>query len=135
MPDFKVVISLKDGKSVQKEVKDPHAKSLMGKKLGDKIKGDDIDLAGYEFQITGGSDYCGFPMRRDVSGTMRKKILAVGGVGIKGGQRGQLQRKTVCGNTVYAKTAQINVKVLKEGKAKLIEEKPAVEKKEEKAKA
>ena len=32
-------------------------------------------------QITGGSDNCGFPMRADVHGTGRKRILGVKGVG------------------------------------------------------
>ena len=66
-------------------------------------------------ELTGGSDKCGFPMRRDVQGTSRKRILAVKGVGIKHKSRGIKQRKTVCGNTIHADIIQVNLKVLKQG--------------------
>ncbi|MBW2999126.1 hypothetical protein KY339_00510 [Candidatus Woesearchaeota archaeon] len=142
MAEFKLVIGTKDGKSFQKEIKDEAASSFLTKKIGDKIKGESIDLPGYEFEITGGSDYCGFPMRADVTGIGRKRVLTVKGVGIKNkkkyrkrekkGKRtmkGMRQRRTVAGNTIYSKTAQINLKVLKAGKAPLVAA-PA-EKKEE----
>ena len=113
---FKLVISdSKSGLSVQKEVDDKSTKNFIGFKIGDTVKGELIDLHGYEFLLTGGSDYCGFPMRRDVTGVGRKKILAYQGVGVKKDRKGILQRKTVCGNTVHAKTAQINMKVVKHG--------------------
>jgi small subunit ribosomal protein S6e len=131
MVDFKVVISTKDGKSVQREVKEPESAVFLGKKIGEVIKGEPINLLGYELQITGGSDYCGFPMRKDVPGTGRKRILAVSGVGLRKKGKGQRQRKTVCGNTIHAKISQINLKVVKEGKEKLGGE---PEKKEEKSK-
>ena len=119
MAEFKLVIGLKSGKCVQKEAKDAAAKKLIGMKIGDKVKGEDVGLDGYEFEITGGSDYCGFPMRKDVQGAARKKILAVVGIGLKKKGKGVRQRKTVCGNTIHAKTSQVNLKVLKEGKEKL----------------
>ena len=135
MADFKVVIGTKSGQCVQKEVKEPESNSLMGKKIGDKIPGDSIGLAGYEFQISGGSDNAGFPMRKDVEGTGRRRIFAVQGVGLHKKGKGVKQRKTVCGNTIHAAISQINLKVLKEGKEKLgaakAEEKPKEEKKEE----
>jgi len=119
MAEFKLVIGLKSGKCVQKEAKDDLAKPLMGKKIGDKIAGDAIGFAGYEFELTGGSDNGGFPMRNDVKGIARKKILAIVGTGLKKKGNGIRQRKTVAGNTVHLKTSQINLKVLKEGKDKL----------------
>jgi len=119
MAEFKLVIGLKSGKCVQKEVKEAQAKPLVGKKIGDKVSGDEIGFAGYEFELTGGSDYCGFPMRKDVQGPARKRILAIVGVGLKKKGNGVRQRKTVAGNTVHLKTSQINLKVLKEGKDKL----------------
>lgn len=125
MAEFKVVIGTKDGKCVQKEVKEAEAQALVGKKIGEKISGDNIGFAGYEFELTGGSDYCGFPMRKDVRGPGRKRILAVSGVGLKKGRKGMRQRKTVVGNTVSDKITQINLKVLKEGKAKLSAAAPA----------
>jgi small subunit ribosomal protein S6e len=131
MVEFKLTISDK-GKSVQKEVKDTEAKSFLGKRIGETIKGEIFGLTGYEFQITGGSDNCGFPMRKDVQGAGRKKILAVKGIGLKMKRKGQKQRKTVCGNTIHEKISQINLKVTVEGKKPLIEEKPAAPKEEAK---
>lgn len=119
MAEFKLVIGMKSGKCAQKEVKDASAKALLGKKIGDKVSGDELGLAGYEFEITGGSDYCGFPMRKDVQGAARKRILAVVGTGLKKKGKGIRQRKTVCGNTIHAKISQVNLKILKEGKEKL----------------
>ncbi len=123
MVEFKVVISdPKTGLSVQKEVKEPAAKAFLGLKMGDTVKGEVIDLQGYDFEITGGSDFCGFPMRKDVMGVGRKKILAYVGVGVKRQEKGMLQRKTVCGNTVHAKIAQINLKANKIGSADIFAE-------------
>jgi len=139
--EFKVNIGdPKTGKTVQKVVSGDHAQALLKKKIGEKISGEAIGFPGYEFEITGGSDYCGFPMRRDVRGSARKKVLIVSGVGIRKNVRGRKIRKTVAGNTVYSKTAQINLKTLKQGEKPLVEEKKegekaegAAEKKEEKA--
>jgi small subunit ribosomal protein S6e len=145
MSEFKLVISdPKTGKSVQKEAKDEVCRKLFGLKIGDALKGEILDLAGYEFVITGGSDYAGFPMRSDVSGQGRKKITAVKGVGIlnklrlpnpkKKGWRtmqGMRLKKTVAGNTIHAKTAQVNLKITKAGKETLFVEKPAEEPKKE----
>ena len=119
MVAFKIVIGTKDGKCVQKDVAEPDAKNLIGKKVGEVIKGELIGLTGYEFEISGGSDYAGFPMRKDVAGMGRKRILAVAGVGLKKKAKGIRVRKTVCGNTIHANISQVNLKVLKEGKEKL----------------
>ncbi len=142
MADFKLTINNpKNGLSVQRELKDPQSSAMLGKKIGEKIEGSLIGLAGYEFEIRGGSDDCGFPMRKDVPGVRRKRILAVKGVGIKRKLgKGIKQRKTVCGNTIHEKIVQINLKVLKEGKEDLgfkevekkVKEKPKKEKKKNK---
>ena len=130
MAEFKLVLSdPKSGKSVQREVKDDAAKSFLGLKIKDKVRGEILDLTGYEFEITGGSDYCGFPMRYDVMGSLRKRIVDVKGVGFhnklrkpnpkKKGFRtieGMRQKKTVAGNTIHEKIAQINLKVIQMGK-------------------
>ena len=116
MPGVKAVIGLKDGKSVQKEIAEADAKHLIGKKLGDTVKGELFGLTGYEFMITGGSDYCGFPMRKDVPGFARRRILTGDGVGVSVPEKGIRIRKTVCGNTIHPKISQVNLKVTKEGK-------------------
>ena len=144
MAEFKLTIS-KAGKTVQREAKAEDAKPFMGKKIGDKIAGEGINLTGYEFEIAGGSDYCGFPMRKDVQSVGRKKILAVKGIGIKKRKgKGIRQRRTVCGNTIHDKIVQINLNVLKQGKEDIFkgeakkeegkEEKPKEEKKAKKEK-
>ncbi|MBW3015963.1 30S ribosomal protein S6e [Candidatus Woesearchaeota archaeon] len=129
--EFKIVISdPKSGKSAQREVKDQNAKFFSGKKIGDTFKGEAIDMQGYEFEITGGSDYCGFPMRKGIPGPVRKKILTGKGVGftIKGKKhhrykKGLRKRRTVCGDTIHAKIVQINLKATKIGKDNIFEEK------------
>jgi len=113
---IKLVISdPKSGLSIQKEANDDASKGFMGLKIGDTVKGEIVDLHGYEFALMGGSDYCGFPMRKDVAGVGRKKILAYRGTGIRKAMKGIIQRKTVCGNTVHSKISQINLKVTKMG--------------------
>ncbi len=118
MAEFKVVLSdPKTGLTVQRVVKDPAAKAFLGLKIGDTIKGEAIDLQGYEFEISGGSDFCGFPMRKDVVGVGRKRILSYSGTGVRKADKGILQRKTVCGNTIHAKIVQVNLKAIKAGSA------------------
>lgn len=135
--ELKIVISdPKTGKSVQRELKDDTALALKGKKLGETFKGESIDLTGYEFKITGGSDSAGFPMRSDAPGTGRRKILGISGVGISNKKKargkdvkslrtmkGMRQRKTVSGNTIYTGTAQVNVMIVKAGKENLFQKK------------
>lgn len=124
MAEIKIVLSNpKTGKSYQHVLKDDDAKKLFNHKIGDSVKGELIGFASYEFVITGGSDHAGFPMRRDVPGVMRKKILATGGVGIHTREKGKKVRKTVAGNTINDKTAQVNMKVTKEGTVALGEDK------------
>ena len=88
--------------------------------IGDTLKGDAIELNGFEFQITGGSDYSGFPMRRGILG-MRKKIALYGGIGFRGGAKGIKRRKTVCGHKIHERISQVNLKVTKQGSKKLVE--------------
>ena len=137
----KLIISQK-GKAWKLEIE---SEVLNGRSIGDKASGKEIkpELEGYEFEITGGSDDCGVPMRKDVPEIQRKRIYAVEGVGIKRkikitkkGDRkirrkrhGVKQRKLVVGNTIYEKTAQINLKVLKSGSKPLFEAAPAPEQK------
>jgi len=138
MVEFKLTIAdPKTGKCYQRAVADPKSAELMGKKIGDTIKGESVDMPGFEFIITGGSDYCGFPMRKGINGA-RKTVLIEKSVGFKGGRAGERRRKTVCGEKIHDKISQINLKVTKEGKEKLGAEakegaKPAESKPEAKA--
>ena len=121
MVSFKLCISDPlTGRTFQKEIKDNLARSFIGFNIGETIKGDNFELSGYEFQITGGSDYCGFPMRRGILG-QRKKITIYGGIGFRGAEKGIQKRKTVCGHKIHENISQINLKVLKAGAKKLTE--------------
>ncbi|NTV24436.1 MAG: 30S ribosomal protein S6e [Nanoarchaeota archaeon] len=123
MVEFKLVIGdPKTGKCKQVPVANESATFFVGKKIGDHIRGEAFDFAGYEFEITGGADYCGFPMRKDLEGPIRKRIFITTGIGIRKSDKGVKKMKTVCGNTIHEKTTQISLKVLKAGKKPLFEE-------------
>jgi len=126
MVEFKLSIGdTKTGKTTQVVVSDHNATPLMGKKIGDKIRGETFDFPGYEFEITGGSDFCGFPMRKDIQGAVRKKIMIESGVGTRNTEKGIRVRKTVCGNTIHEKITMVSMKILKHGKKPLATEAPA----------
>ena len=129
-----LIMGMKSGMSVKKDIAENDFKHLLGKKIKDHVKGESIGYPGYEFEVMGGSDYCGFPMRWDVPGVARKRILAVAGVGLKKTANGIKHRKTVCGNTIHPKITQVNLKVLKEGATPLAVPKAEGEKKEAEAK-
>ena len=137
MVNFKLCISdPSTGRTFQKEVKDSMARPFVGLNVGETIKGDSFELNGYELQITGGSDYCGFPMRKGILG-LKKKIVILGGVGFKGAYKGIKKRKTVCGHKIHEQISQINLKVINPGNKKLNEifNVPEEAKKEQKTKA
>ncbi len=143
MANFKLVISdPKDKKAYQVEV-DQKASALVGRKIGDTFDGGIAGLHGYKLQITGGSDQQGFPMRKDVEGQGRKKILLAFGPGFHPRIEGQRKRKYIHGNTISLDIAQLNAKIAEYGKeaaAKLLgkeakEEKKAEEKAETKKEA
>lgn len=128
MANFKFVIGYK-GKSYKVE-KDQKECPILDKKIGDTIHGDFLGLAGYELAITGGSDKDGFPMRRDVEGSMKRRLIVTEGVGFsaikkikkkKFFRKGYRKRKMMRGNTITHDVSQINCAVTKEG-AKTLED-------------
>ena len=132
MVEFKLTIGdTKSKKTYQKSISDDDAKKLVGKKIGDKFRGEIIDLKGYELEITGGSDSTGVPMRKGIHGQTRKSVLTKPGVGFRGREknkkkvrirRGGLRvKKMVRGEVIAEEVSQINCKVVKQG-AKLMEE-------------
>jgi len=137
MAEFKLVLSRKDGKSFQKVIKDQEAKALLKRRVGDKISGKEIGMECYELAITGGSDKCGFPMRKGILQTRQRITIKGKGVGFSGKdrnkkkQKGLRKKKTVCGERISSSIVQINMKILKEGKGTLGKGATAEEKKEE----
>ena len=134
MAEFKLVISdPKARRAYQIEIKSPDADRLIGKKIGDIIKGELINIPGFEFKITGGSDKQGFPMRPDIPGTKRIRALLSSGPGIKIKRKGERRRKSVRGNQISEEIVQINMKIVEKPKTKARkEETEGKEKTEEK---
>ena len=142
---FKFVIS--DGKQSYQVEKDEKDAPVLSKKIGDIINGDFLGLAGYELQITGGSDKDGFPMRADIEGIVRKQFLISKGIGFSGIKRrpgkksgkkksyikveGLRKKKMLRGNTIGTDIAQINCKVTKKGPQSIESALGKKEKKEE----
>jgi len=133
MVSFKLNIATKEGKCYKAEVKDQNAAPLIGLNIGEKVDGNKLGLEGYELEVTGGMDYCGFPMRSGILG-QRRKIVIYKSVGFKGALKGIKRRKTVCGHKVNDKISAINLKVLKEGSKKLSDLFGKAEESKEKAK-
>jgi len=142
MAEFKVVVNdTKNGKSYQIPVVGHHANSLIGKKVGDEVDGIFISLPGYKLQITGGSDKEGFPMRNDLPGVGRRRILVSESKGFKPIEKGLRRKKSIRGNSVSQDIVQINMKVVKYSskpidqivgvEQKAVENKPEGDKKEE----
>ncbi|KKK43514.1 hypothetical protein LCGC14_1032120 [marine sediment metagenome] len=95
-----------------------------GMKIGEVIKGGLIGFPNYEFEITGGSDSSGFPMRKDVHGPVKKRILlSKRGIGYKPKRAGERRKRTVRGNEVTFDMTLINLKVVKYGEAELFKKK------------
>src|SRR5881396_3623834 len=92
-----------------------YANALIGKKIGEDLDGLYVGLPGYKLQITGGSDKDGFPMRSDLPGPRRKRLLVSGGVGFHPVRSGMRKKKTVRGNTVSPDILQLNLKIVVRG--------------------
>lgn len=106
---FKVNISdPEEGKAWQVE---KEAAPLIGAKIGEEFNGSLIGLEGHTLKITGGSDREGFPMRRGLEGTGRRKALMRGGSGYNPEFKGDRRRKSVRGNTISADIVQVNTVV------------------------
>ncbi|KUO43029.1 MAG: 30S ribosomal protein S6 [Hadesarchaea archaeon YNP_N21] len=112
----KVVVSDPNtGKSYQIEIKEAETRRLIGLQIGGKFDGGIIGLPGYELEITGGTDKDGFPMRPDVDGPRRVKVLLSGGKGFKPKDKGERRRKYVRGKVISDAIVQINAKIVKCG--------------------
>lgn len=116
---FKIVVSdPKTKHTFQKEVGEKES-GLIGRRIGEKVKGDFLGLHGYEFQLTGGSDKQGFPMRQDIPGAIRKKMLLTSGPGFHPTEKGERRRKLIRGNTFSEDIVQVNMKAVVYGKDSL----------------
>ncbi|MDR2720379.1 MAG: 30S ribosomal protein S6e [Nitrososphaerota archaeon] len=115
MAKFKVIISdPTDGKSKVVEVEEARATPFIGKKLGEIIDGIVVDMPATKLQILGGSDADGVPMRGDVHGGIRRRVVLSEGAGFNPKREGERRRKTVRGNTITDEIVQINIKIVEQ---------------------
>jgi len=87
-------------KAWQVVVDDKVASKLLGLKIGDEIDGSIVGLKNVKLKITGGSDATGIPMRPDVPGPVKKRILLSGPPGFHPRLKGERRRKMVRGNVI-----------------------------------
>ncbi len=131
MVDFRVVVSdSKTAQAYQVAVTGTAANKFIGKNIGETVSGDVVGLAGYTIKLTGGTDKDGFPMRGDLPGPARKKILVSGGVGYHPKAEGVRKRKTMRGREISSDVAQINAVIVEYGQKPLSEVFPKKEKAE-----
>ena len=109
MPSFKLTVSDQKGKSISRELKDNDANVLLGLQVGQETDASILGMQG-KIKITGGSDKSGVPMRGDVAGVPRKRILISKGVGLQDVKKGLRKRKLVRGNIISEEIYQINCK-------------------------
>lgn len=131
MADFRIVVSdSKTAQAYQVTVTGTAANKVIGKNIGDTISGDIAGLSGYTLRLTGGTDKDGFPMRPDLPGPARKKILVAGGVGFHPPADGVRMRKAMRGREISSEVTQINTVVVEYGEKPLAEIFPKKELKE-----
>lgn len=117
MPGVKLVVSDPDAKrAYQMELSEDKARSILGRKIGETANGDALGLKGYEILITGGSDKDGFPMREDLHGEGRKKILLASSPGYHPKEKGVRRRKMIRGSTLTREIVQVNAKSYEKGR-------------------
>ncbi len=122
MVEFKTIVNdVKTGRSYNVTVTGHHANSLNGKNIGEIVDGIFVGLPGYKLKITGGSDRNGTPMRSDLPGPKRRKLLLSEGLGFHEKYPGERKRVAVRGSTISNEIVQINLAVTEYG-PKSIEE-------------
>lgn len=109
MTNLKLTISDIKGKSITKELKDADANPLLGLQIGTETDATIVGLKG-KLKITGGSDKSGVPMRSDIHGAARKRVLLSKGVGLQDVEFGQRVRKLMRGNIISEEIYQVNCK-------------------------
>ncbi len=126
MAKFKVIVSdPSNGTSKVVELEEARAVPFIGRKIGEIMDGSVVDLPAQKLQVMGGSDKDGVPMRPNVHGGVRRKILLSGGVGFNPTKEGQRRRKAVRGNIITDEIFQINMKIVgqpKKPKAEKVKE-------------
>ncbi len=135
MAKFKIILSDPEtGKSRIVELEGSRAVPLVGRKLGETVDGTAIGLGGHQLKITGGSDKDGSPMRADVHGGVKTRLVVTQGVGFHANRKGERRRKAVRGKTITDDIVQINMKITGKPKKKKKTKQPEKTETEEKPK-
>ncbi len=115
MAKFKVIVSdPQTGTSKVIEVEEARAVPFLGKKIGETMDGAIIDMPATKLQIMGGSDKDGVPMKPNVHGGVRRKVVLSNGIGFNAKRDGERRRKAVRGNTITDEIVQINIKIIEQ---------------------
>jgi small subunit ribosomal protein S6e len=119
-----MVVSDPEARTAQSvEIEENKTIPLIGQKIGDRIDGSLFGFQGKELQITGGSDKDGFPMRGNVHGGVRARVILSEGSGFRSKRKGGRKRKTLRGNIVTEEIVQLNVKIVKTERKRISKEK------------
>jgi small subunit ribosomal protein S6e len=117
MAKFKVIVSdPEEGTSKAIELEESRAAPLIGRRIGETIDGAVVDMPAYKLLIRGGSDTDGVPMRPNVHGGGRRKVILSGGAGFNPKRKGERKRKTVRGDIITDEIIQINTKIIEKPK-------------------
>ncbi|MEM1619494.1 MAG: S6e family ribosomal protein [Fervidicoccaceae archaeon] len=102
---------IEPSRAFQLQLDDSKSRRLLGLKIGDEIDASLVGLRG-KLVITGGSDSSGFPMRPDVPGGAKKRVLISQPPGFRPKKRGLRERRIVRGNTIVDDLVQVNAKLV-----------------------
>jgi len=104
------------GATKKVEIDEDRMRVLIGRRIGEIIDGAVAGMPGYKLQLTGGCDKDGFPMRPDIHGGVKVRILLSDGPGYRPRRKGERRKKTVRGNTVTPETTFLNLKIVEKPK-------------------
>jgi len=107
-----IVSDPETGRSQKVEIDEGRMTTLLGRRIGETIDGAIAGLTGYTIQLTGGCDKDGFPMRPDIHGGVKTRVLLSGGVGFHPREKGERRKKMVRGNIVTPETTFLNFKIV-----------------------
>ncbi len=117
MAKFKIILSDPEtGKCQTVELEGSRAIPLIGRKIGETVDGAVVGLGGTKTVVTGGSDKDGFPMRPDIHGGVKTRVIMTQGVGFHSDHKGERRRKTVRGSIITEDIVQVNMKITKKPK-------------------
>jgi len=113
-----IVSNPTDGTSQRVELDDQQLRALYGTRIGQVVEGAVAGMQGYKIKLTGGTDKDGIPMRPDVHGSAKARVILSGGVGYKPKDKGEKKRKVVRGNTVSTETTFLNFTIVEAPKGR-----------------